>query len=154
MFALSPERIDIYNQKTRWPPLFHEHGLSNSKVLVSVSLKIASVYLFTLLVAQTVKNLPAVRSWRRGWLLTPVLLPGQFHRQTEPGGLQSMGSHRVGHDWATFTFIYSLSSLSIFLSPLGLQSNFKEWIKVGENQREVTVTWLLYLLYQKNCRLG
>ena len=22
----------------------------------------------------------------------------------EPGGLQSMGSQRVGHDWATFTF--------------------------------------------------
>ena len=26
----------------------------------------------------------------------------------EPGGLQSMGSERVGHDWATNTFAFSL----------------------------------------------
>ena len=34
----------------------------------------------------------------------------------EPGGLQSMGSQRVGHDWATslftFTFTYALSLFS------------------------------------------
>ena len=28
---------------------------------------------------------------------TPVFLPGEFHGQ-EPGGLQSMGSERAGHD--------------------------------------------------------
>ena len=28
---------------------------------------------------------------------TPIILPGKSHRQ-EPGGLQSMGSQRVGHD--------------------------------------------------------
>ena len=27
----------------------------------------------------------------------------------EPGGLQSIGSHRVGRDWATNTFIFSLN---------------------------------------------
>ena len=43
--------------------------------------------------------------WRRGKLPTPVFWPGEFH------GLQSMGSQRVGHDWATFTFtfLYHLS---------------------------------------------
>ena len=41
---------------------------------------------------------------RRQWHPTPVLLP------EEPGGLQSMGSLRVGHDWVTslslFTFMH------------------------------------------------
>ena len=44
---------------------------------------------------------------RRQWHPTPVLLPGKSHGWREPGGLQSMGSLRVGHDWAT--------SLSLFL---------------------------------------
>ena len=29
---------------------------------------------------------------------TPVFLPGQFNGIEEPGGLPSMGSHRVGPD--------------------------------------------------------
>ena len=33
-----------------------------------------------------------------GKQLTPVFLPGESHEQEEPGGLQSMGSQRVGHD--------------------------------------------------------
>ena len=40
---------------------------------------------------------------------TPGLLPGKIPRTGEPGGLQSKGSLRVGHDWATslslFTFM-------------------------------------------------
>ena len=42
--------------------------------------------------------------FRRKWQRTPVLLPGKFHglrRSSEPGRLQSMGSQRVRHDWAT-----------------------------------------------------
>ena len=35
--------------------------------------------------------------WRREWQPTPVFLPGES--QGEPGGLPSVGSHRVGHDW-------------------------------------------------------
>ena len=34
------------------------------------------------------------------WLPTPVFLPGEAHRQREPGRLQSVGSQGVGHDWA------------------------------------------------------
>ena len=30
-------------------------------------------------------------------------------KTNEPDGLQSMGSQRVGHNWATNTFTYSLS---------------------------------------------
>ena len=46
------------------------------------------------------------RKWRRQWHPTPVLLPGKSHGLR----LQSMGSLRVGHDWATslslFTFLH------------------------------------------------
>ena len=35
--------------------------------------------------------------WRRKQQLTPVILPGKFHGQGEPGELQSMVSQRVGH---------------------------------------------------------
>ena len=36
--------------------------------------------------------------WRREWLTTPVFLPGESPWTEEPGGLQSMGSQRIGHD--------------------------------------------------------
>ena len=39
--------------------------------------------------------------WRRAWQPTPVFLLGEPPWTEEPGGLQSMGSHRVGRDWAT-----------------------------------------------------
>ena len=38
--------------------------------------------------------------WRRKWQPTPVFLPGESQGRGEPGGLPSMGSHRVGHDWS------------------------------------------------------
>ena len=63
-------------------------------------------------------------TWRRAWLPTPVFLPGEPPWTKEPGGLQSMGSQRVRHDWATEQQqIYHLSIsvskdsyLSIYLS--------------------------------------
>ena len=59
-----------------------------------------------------VKNLPALwETWVRslGWEdpleegmePTPVFLPGESSWTEEPGGLQSMGSQRVRHDWVT-----------------------------------------------------
>ena len=36
--------------------------------------------------------------WRRKCQPTPVFLPGESPRTEEPGGLQSIGSQRVGHD--------------------------------------------------------
>ena len=35
------------------------------------------------------------------WQPTPGLLPGKSQWTEKPGGLQSMGSQRVGHDWET-----------------------------------------------------
>ena len=49
-------------------------------------------------------------SRRRQWHCTPVLLPGKIPWIEEPGGLQSMGLLRVGHNWVTslslFTFMH------------------------------------------------
>ena len=39
--------------------------------------------------------------WRRAWQPTPVFWPGESPWTEEPGGLQSMSSKRVGHDWTT-----------------------------------------------------
>ena len=38
------------------------------------------------------------KHWRRKWQPPPVFLPGESQGRGEPGGLPSMGSHRVGHD--------------------------------------------------------
>ena len=69
-------------------------------------------YSWTSLVAQLAKNRPAMREtwfspwvgkipWRRAWKPTLVFLSGESPWTEEPGGLQSMGLQRVGHDWAT-----------------------------------------------------
>ena len=77
------------------------------------------------MVAQSVKNPPAIREtwvWSLGWedLLEKgmathsSMLAWKIPWTDEPGRLQSMGSQRVGHDWATFTFTFSYYSLSSF----------------------------------------
>ena len=77
---------------------------------------IAALYYWASLVAQMIKNLPAmwetrVQSlvgkipWRRQWLLTPVFLPGEFHRQRSFSSVQfscsvvsdSLQSHESQH---------------------------------------------------------
>ena len=54
--------------------------------------------------AQLVKNLPAMQeTWEdplEEGMATPVFLPGESPGTEEPGGLQSLGSQRVRHDWA------------------------------------------------------
>ena len=74
-------------------------------------------YIQASLVAQTVKNLPAVQeTWVRslGWE-DPLekemethssILAWKISWTEEPGGLQSMGPQRVRHNWATNTQVY------------------------------------------------
>ena len=70
------------------------------------------VFTRAFLVAQMVKNPPAMQEtqvwsldWEemRAWQLIPVFLPGESPWTEEPGGLQSMGSQRVRHNWETNT---------------------------------------------------
>ena len=68
-----------------------------------------AVLIWASLVAQSVKNPPAMQetwvhlwvgkiTWRRAWQPTEVFLLGESTWTEDPGGLQSMGSQRVGHD--------------------------------------------------------
>ena len=72
------------------------------------------------LVVQTVKNLPATwetqaqnLSWQdpleKGMATHSSILAWRIPWTEEPGGLQSMGSQRVRHDWATNLYTYSTS---------------------------------------------
>jgi len=57
--------------------------------------------------SECLKPVLSIHSQRRQWQPTPVLLPGKSHGWRS---LQSMGSRRVRHDWATslwlFTFLH------------------------------------------------
>ena len=67
--------------------------------------------------------------WRRAWQPTPVFLPGVSPWTEEPGGLQSMESHRVGHYWETNTF--TNTCVSVVKNPLANQCRrfrFDHWI--------------------------
>ena len=48
-----------------------------------------------------VGKIPWRRAWQPTWQPTPIFLPGESPWTEEPGGLQSMGSPRVGHDKMT-----------------------------------------------------
>ena len=72
-------------------------------------------------VAQTIKNLPAMQETRVQFLggedplengtATHSSIPAwRIPWIEEPGGLQFMGPKRVGHDWATNTFTFTLST--------------------------------------------
>ena len=72
------------------------------------------------LVAQMVKNLAAMQEtqvWSLGWedplekvtTTHSSILAWRIPWIEEPGGLQSMGSQRVGHGWATNTLTFSLT---------------------------------------------
>ena len=73
------------------------------------------------LVAQMVKNPPAMQeTWVQslGWedplekemATHSSILAWRIPWAEEPGGLQSKGSQRVGHNWVTFTFTYPSGS--------------------------------------------
>ena len=55
--------------------------------------------------------------WKRKWQPTPVFLPGRIPGMGEPGGLPSMGSHRVGYDWSDLAAAAKASRGALFLPP-------------------------------------
>ena len=69
------------------------------------------------LVAQEVKNLPATQEiqfnpwvgkipWSMEWQTYSSIPAWRIPRTEEPSSQQSMGSHGVGHDWATNSFTF------------------------------------------------
>ena len=66
--------------------------------------------------------------WRRACHHTPVFWPGESPRTEEPDGVQSIGSHRVGHDWsnlAPHSFFWNLLDKIAFLDKYKWQIKFK-----------------------------
>ena len=111
----------------------HTSGLTYWEWGFMVRIKISKEFLISL-VAQTVKHLPTmwetrIQSLGQEGPLEKEMAP---HSSTpvwkipwteEPGRLQSMGSLRVGYDWATFflLFLQTLRSVEFpFLSELNL----------------------------------
>ena len=87
----------------------------------------------TSLVAQMVKNLPAMRetlvqslgqedSPEKGKATHSSILAWRISWAEEPGGLQSMGSQRVGHNWATDTFTFMFIHIHMYIC-----IHFKKW---------------------------
>ena len=62
--------------------------------------------------------------WRRKWQPTPVFLPGESQGQGEPGGLPSLGLHRVGHDWSKLAA--AAACLILFLVKLAFSRFIKQ----------------------------
>ena len=77
----------------------------------------------------------------------------------EPGGLQSMGSHRVGHDWsnlaaaATLVYTNSTKELSQNRSHMGIWKNVLHELQLAWELRGPSLTGLVafcHLLFQSN----
>ena len=90
------------------------------------------------LVTQTVKNLPAMEEVRvrslgledsleKGMATHASILARRIPWTEEPGGLQSMGSRRVRHNWVTNTFVVERTCL-LESDRLGFKSQlFLHW---------------------------
>ena len=52
--------------------------------------------------------------WRRAWQPTPKFLPGESSWTKEPGGLWSMGSQRVRHNWSNLARMHPLSQKRVY----------------------------------------
>ena len=132
------------------------------------------IYIWISLVAQMVKHLPTVReTWVRSLgQEDPLEKEMATHSSTlawkipwteERSRLQSMGSQRVGHDWATSLHIYIyiclLSHVHLFLNPMDcslsgssvhriLQARILEWVAIPfsrESSQPRDWTWVSYI---------
>ena len=61
-------------------------------------------------------------AWRRKWQPTPVenfwRVAWRIPWTEEPGGLLSVGSHRVGHDWSDLAYMHALEKEMAVLSSI------------------------------------
>ena len=123
------------------------------------------------LVAQLVKNLPAVQETQvpsLGWqdplekemATHSSILAGKSHGQRSLGGLQSMGSQRVRHDWATNT-------THLFIERIDAEAGHLMWradslkktlmlgkIEGGRRRGQQIMRWLDGITYSVDMNLG
>ena len=112
------------------------------------SLNVLSHEKLAYLVAQTVKNPPAMQEtwvwflsgqdpWRREWQPTPVFWPGEWTE--DPGGLQSMGVKRVGHNWVT--------NISFFFSYIIYNDYIVSWSSFSPEYFYIWTTNIIWALF-------
>ena len=100
--------------------------------------------------AQMVKNLPAVRDtwvqswvgkipWRREWQPHSSILARRSPWTEEPGGLQSVGLQRAGHEWTTDTNIMNISCYSFCNSLLDMG------FLVAQMGKNLPATWEIWV---------
>ena len=109
---------------------------------VTCTFKVSSVMVWTdlctlrgaSLVAQMLKHLPAMwETWVQslGWedpiekemAIHSSLLAWRIPWMEEPGGLQSTGSQRVGHDWVTSLHFFTSCTLRFMILDLHMRFN-------------------------------
>ena len=99
---------------------------------------------------QSCEFYPCVRKnpWRRAQQLTPVIFAWRIPWTEEPGGLQSIGSQRVRHNWSDLACMYTHTFTDILSHCL--LNNWKRCIKISKYVylfiSSVCICWfLLYL---------
>ena len=70
--------------------------------------------------------------WRRKWQPHSSVLAWRIPGMGEPGGLPSMGSHRVGHDWSDLAAAAAAAAAAVAVNPGGNQP----WIFTGRTIAE------------------
>ena len=71
---------------------------------------------------------------------TPVMLGWRIPWAEDPGGLQSTGSQRVGHDWVTFTFIIITIIVFMVKNPPAM---WDTWVWSLDQEDPLVREWLL-----------
>ena len=105
-------------------------SLCNLYAIIAQRRRGTQLYWGRVLVAHTVKNLPAMQEnqvqslgWEdpleKGMATHPRILAWRIPWTEEPGDLQSMGSQRVGHNWMTNIFTLSLFHMYDIISVSG-----------------------------------
>ena len=94
--------------------------------IINFTFEFGHMFLCASLVAQRLKYLPAMQEtwvWSLIWedplekemATHSSILAWRIPWTEEPGGLQSTGSRRVGHDWATSLSLFTFPLCNIFL---------------------------------------
>ena len=92
--------------------------------MYNMEIHLISIWYWASLVAQLVKSLPAIwetcvqsLGWEdpleKGMVTHSSILAWKILGTEEPGGLHSMGSKRIGHDWVTNTFHFYVNTTSV-----------------------------------------
>ena len=91
-------------------------------------------------------------SWRRAWLPTPLFLHGESPWTEKPGGLQSLGPERVGHDRATKhsnLTVFSLTALYNLSCIVGFQMD-KGHNLMCQSVKELSLKTKTFAIFSQN----